>query len=353
MKITRLAITTTLAIVIAASAATAQSGNGRGNGGGSGGGGNEEPPSAFVPAIAYFDQGRKYKDIRIANVAGDQACLVLRTGDGQRNLRGFDFDAANNRLAYSIDETGIFVTTWEDADGPCNVASAGNVTDPASRVRVLGAGDYPEVLDWSPDGRFLLWTEPDQEYTGLGSSTHVMIYDTVTEQVSLLPLESWGGTRLAWGVDGDWGVGGIRFSPDFATTNEVVFVGASLDGSRGEYNSLFAFDIAGTSAPRLLYDGASTTFDLFINVTNPQGAAPSRVVFENVDRGELVQLPLVNGNTTRWTGGEAEYSCDNARLVHQVAGRRGRASTYITSADGSGSTLFSSDGLRWLDWLCP
>lgn len=315
-----------------------------GKGGGKGGGGGEDPPAEpFVPAIAYFDSTSTAKQLRLANRAGDQACMVVETPDGGPKLRGFTYHAASKQLAYSISETGIYVTSW--GSDPCKV-------DAPTQVRALSGGDHPEVMDFSPDGRYVVWTEPIHEYTGFGSPYLIYIYDTQEATVFEVSLLQWGGVREEWGVDREWSVGGIRFSPDFATSNELIFVGGPLDGSQGAYTSLFRYDISGNSPPLKIYDGAGMSFDQFISVTNPEGEGSHRVAFTDNETKILVQVTLAGDEVIRFDAREPAYSCDNTEIIYQAFLRKNRNSWFIADVDGTNAERWSSAG-SWFDWFCP
>lgn len=310
-------------------------GNGNGKGNGGGGGGDEEPPAAFEPAIAYFDDGRKYKDIRLANRAGDQACLVLRSNQGQQELRGFSFDAANSQLAYSIDETGIYIASW--SDNPCEITGS-------TEIHPLSAGNFPEFLDFSPSGQFLTWTAYDNPNIG---DVRIWIYDASTGISRDLPLSG-------------WVILGLRFSPEFPDSGELFFVGGDSSSPAGTQFSLFAYDVnapvASGSNPRLVFDAtpSGSSLDSFLAVTNPVGSEAPRVAVSQ--NGEIQQLDLSGQavpDAEGIPGSEPVYSCDNTELVHNYQESWSRRETRITPANGGAYERWSRDELRWLDWICP
>lgn len=311
---------------------------------GKGGGGEDPPAEPFVPAIAYFEELKTSKQLRLANRAGDQACMVLETPDGSPKLRGFTYHAATKRLAYSISETGIFVTSWNG--DPCKVNAP-------ARVRELSSGDHPEVMDFSPDGRYVAWTEPIHEYDGFGSAYLIYMYDFDQNVFFPVPLHQWGGRKEEWGVDGEWATSGIRFSPDFATSNELIFIGAPLDGSAGPYESIFAYDIGGSTPPRLVYDGANLSIEQFVSVTNPEGQGEARIILADRNSGELIQLGLDGTEVRRFTGSEPAFSCDNTEILYKASAGKRRSGWYIAKVDASGAELWSSGSVRWFDWFCP
>ncbi|MBY6014377.1 hypothetical protein KUV75_05620 [Qipengyuania gaetbuli] len=332
------------AVLAACGAAALVAAPPEGKGGGNGGGGGEDPPAEpFAPAIAYFDSTKTAKQLRLANRAGDQACMVVETPNGGPTLRGFTYHAASKRLAYSIGETGIYVTSW--GSDPCKV-------DTPTRVRTLSGGDHPEVMDFSPDGRYVIWTEPIHEYTGFGSPYLIYIYDFDQDVFFPVPLDQWGGEKVDWGVDGEWGTSGIRFSPDFATSNEVIFIGAPLDGSAGLYDSVFAYDISGDTPPRLIYDGENLSIEQFVSVTNPEGQGEAQIVLADRNSGELIQLTLDGTEVRRFGGSEPAYSCDNSEILYQYSAGKRRNSWFIASVDGTNAELWSTSG-RYFDWFCP
>lgn len=322
----RLAISFVAAIGLAGAALAAPGGNGNGKGNGGNDGGGDDPSTTVEPAIAYFVRGRDYKDIRLANRAGDEACLVLRNNA----LRGFAFHGASNQLAYSLDDTGIYIASW--TDDPCDIGSA-------TEVRPLVEGNYPEYLDFSPDGQFLAWTEynaPD-------------IYD-----IKIWIHDADGGARPL-PLSG-WTILGIRFSPNFSQSGEIFFVGGDNSSPAGTQWSLFAYNINDPgSYPRTVYDATplGSSLDGFVGVTNPIGNQSARVAV-SID-GEIRQLSL-GGQPVQGTlaipGFEPVYSCDNTEMVHVYRGDRRKRETRITSVDGSTFEQWSRDELRWLDWFC-
>lgn len=353
MRATTKIVAFILTASLAGATVAAPGGNGKGKGGNDGGGGGDPPTADFVPRIAYFSEGRKAKDLRLSNRAGDQACLVMQSANGSPTLRGFSFDAANRKLAYSVGESGIYLTSW-GAQGPCFVESAANITHESFRIRGFGEGVHPEVMDFSPLGKKLVWTEPNQAYTGPGSEHRILLYDLETKAVSELPLI-------------EWQISGIRFSPDFETSRELFFVGGPLDLSQGAYASLFAVNIddvvsAATDSdpasdpdtiPDKIYDGINVSFDLFIGVTNPDGQGAAKVTFTDNNTKQIYQVPIGGGSIVTFAGGEGTYSCDNTEIIHAFESSRSRRETRVTQADGSSSERWSRDELRWLDWLCP
>lgn len=336
MHILKFAFTTTCALTIGFAALAAPP---AGKGGSKGGGGEDPPPEPFSPAIAYFEQGRQSKDLKLANRNGDQACLVMRSQSGAPTLRGFVYHAASKVLAYSIDNSGIFLATW-DTD-PCLVGS-GQLIRPSAN---------PEFMDFSPDGKYLTWTEPVDGYSGFGSAAEIFIYNLESGTLSGVPLDAWGGTRPEWGVDGEWGIGPVLFSPDFLSSNELVFRGAPLDGSAGEYDSLFAYNIDGTTAPRKFFDGAGGGIDVVMSVSNPQGAGDARVA---IRKGPIRQIAISDGSQgPSFDGYEPAYSCDNSELIHRTSPSSGKYQIQITSADGTSTETWSKANLRFFDWFCP
>lgn len=332
------AIALTMGVAVSAAPPEGK-GGGKDKGGGDGGG---DPPALFVPAIAYFEEGRKSKDLKVANRAGDQACLVLSSSSGSPKLRGFEFDPSSSLLAYSIDNTGVFLASW--GGDPCTI---GQGTLIRSQVA-------PENLDFSPDGRYLVWREPVDDWTGFGSAAKIFIYDVTApdSEPTEVSLEDWGGPRPEWGVNGEWSVSNVRFSPDFVATNELIFVGGSLDGRFGEYASLFAYNINENYEPRKLLDGSNISFDYVFGVTHPNGAGDAKVAILNNNNGRILQVPINGGTASSFVGGEPEYGCDNAELIHRTQSGR-KFEIRITSADGSASELWSRADLRFFDWLCP
>lgn len=313
-----------------------------GKGGGRGGGGGDDPPAEpFAPSIAYFEESRKSKDLKLANRAGDQACLVVRSGSGSPKLQAFEYHAATKMLAYSIGNTGIFLASW--GSDPCTIGEG----------TLIRGQVAPGSMDFSPDGQYLVWREPDENYTGFGTAARIIIYDLSAGTTSEVSLKAWGGVRPEWGVNGEWGLSQVHFSPDFATSNELIFVGGSLDGRFGEYDSLFAYDIDETSVPRKLLDGASIGFDFVLSVTNPGGTGQAKVAFTNNNNGQVIQLPINGGATSSFAGYEPEYSCDNSELIHRKDASSRKNEIRITSADGSSTETWSKASLRFFDWFCP
>lgn len=337
--------TAALALAVAVSAAPPE-GKGGGNGGGGGDGGEDPPAETFVPAIAYFEDGRKNKDLRLANRAGDQSCLVMRTAQGADELRGFVYHAGSKTLAYSRDNLGIYLTTW--GNNPCTVSDG----------TLIRSGPNPEFMDFSPDGRLLTWSEGDPNYTGFGSANIVFVYyvadvgEISAGTLVQFDLKQWGGSQPEWGVNGEWSAS-FRFTPDFATSNEVVVSGAPLDGSQGAYVSLFKYDLDETSAPTLLLDGADIAFDAVVTITNPGGDGSARYAFTNNNTGDVLQVRLSDGGVVgSFTGYEPAYSCDNSELIHRSGSGR-KVETRITSADGTSTETWSNGNLRFFDWFCP
>nr|WP_298895367.1 hypothetical protein [uncultured Altererythrobacter sp.] len=325
-----------LATILAISASAAPP-EGKGGGKGGGNNGGEDPPTdPFVPAIAYFEEGRKSKNLKLANRAGDQACMI----SDQQGLRGFEYHASSKVLAYSVSGIGVFLTSW--GDDPCTVGNGTLIRNQAA----------PENLDFSPYGRYLVWREPVEDYSGFGTAARIMLYDLSDGSVSEVSLEAWGGVRPEWGVNGEWGVSNIRFSPDFATTNEIIFVGGSLDGRFGEYDSLYTYSIDGANAPKKLLDGASISFDFVFSVTSPAGSGVSKVAFRNNNNGQVVQLPINGGAASSFAGYEPDYSCDNSELIHRKDASSRKNEVRITSADGGSTETWSKASLRFFDWFC-
>ncbi|WP_265529620.1 hypothetical protein [Sphingomicrobium marinum] len=320
--------------------------NGKGNGKGNGGGGSE-PPAAFEPAIGYRYEGRGFTDIRLANRAGDQACTVLRFEDGGPRLRGFGLDAANMRLAYGLGNDAIYLATLTYVgENPCPVA----LEEDTELIGPTSSNSF-DFIDFSPDGALATWTESDEDYTGLGSSGIIAIYDLETGETTHLTLEQWHNEpRPEWGTNGEWAVGSIRFSPDFAATNEIIFSGAPLNGYQGAYNSIWAYNINEMAAPRKIYDGAGIWIDAIVTVTNPQGMGEHRVAFTDNDTGNMLQVRVSDGVPVEtFPASEPAYSCDNSELIHNG----GRRKIYITSADGTSSQRWGGSGMRFFDWFCP
>lgn len=313
-------------------------GKGGGKGGGGGGGGEDPPAQPFVPAIAYFQETRKSKDLRLANRAGDQACLVLQSASGEPKLRGFAYHAASNKLAYSTDGLGIRIATW--GSDPCSVTSG----------PVIPQTGNPEFMHFSPDGSLLAWSEGDPDYTGFGSAYIIVIYDLSSGARTEFDLKQWGGTRPEWGVDGEWSAGNVHFSPDFDSSNEIVFSGGPLDGSQGAYNSLFVFNLDGSSAPQKFYDGAGG-MDSIMSVTRPSGAGVARMA---ISQGEIRQIVIDDGSQgPSFDGTEPSYSCDNSEIIHRFAtGKWNKYEIRITSSDGSSTETWSKANLRFFDWFC-
>lgn len=334
-----------LAMGMAASAAPpVGKGGGKDKGGGGDDGSGDPPAETFVPEIAYFEEDRKGKDLKLANRAGDAACVVLQSSSGSPKLRGFEFHAPSKLLAYSIDDTGIFLASW--SDDPCFVGGEIQI-----RAQVA-----PESLDFSPDGKFLVWRENVDDWTGLGTAAKIFIFDVTSpnSEPTEVSLEAWGGERPEWGVNGEWGISSqVRFSPDFATSNELIFAGASLDGRFGEYDSLFAYNIDETTIPRKLLDGANVLFDWVLSVTNPSGQGAAKVAFTNNNTGEIIQIPINGGLATTFSAyGEPEYSCDNFEIIHRSGSGR-KLNIEITGVDGTPIETWSKADLRFFDWFCP
>lgn len=311
-------------------------GKGGGKGGGGGDSGGDPPPETFVPAIAYFEEGRKSKDLKLANRSGDVACLVASTPTGSPKLRGFAYDAANKHLAYSVSETAIYVVGW-DLD-PCDVGT------PIHTIP-LSSGNHIETMDFSPNGNLLVWREEDYDYAGPATAGIIHIYDLGTRSVRELPLRG-------------WAAGEPRFSPDFARSNEVIFVGGGADGSLGTYASLYAYKIdSGVSPgtnPRKLLDGAPYNFDHIYSVSNQGGIGDPSVVLGNHLTGELLKVSIDTGSVAAIAdGNEPAYSCDNSELIYRYGTGGRRSEVRITSADGSSTEVWSKADLRFFDWFCP
>lgn len=347
MSLKRIAIAAILCLSLFSAPAAAQ--NGKGNGRGNGGG-NDGPPAAFEPAVAYQYSGKNYTDIRLANRAGDQACTVLRVDSGEPNLRGFELDAANMRLAYGLGGNAIFLATLTYVgEDPCPVALAENteLIGPTSSAN-------PEDLDFSPGGALLAWVENNEDYTGLGTSTIIVIYDLETREATPVSLEQWyNEPRPEWGTNGEWATGSIRFSPDFETTNEIIFSGGPLNGSQGAYNSIWAYNINELTAPRKIYDGGGISIDSVVTVTNPQGLGDHRVAFTDNNTGNTLQVRVSDGFVVdSFLAYEPAYSCDNSELIHGASGRGRKTNVYITSVDGTSSERWGGSDMRFFNWFC-
>lgn len=325
--------------IVALMTASAVSAQGKKNGNG-GGGGGDPPDPVFTPAIAYLEVGRKSKDLKLSNRAGDAACLVVSTPLSGARLSGFEFHAAEKVLAYSIGGQGIFLASWDD--DPCTITN----------VIPIRAGVAPESMDFSPDGRHLVWRETTEGYTGFGTAAQIFTYDRSSGLTSEVSLEDWGGVRPEWGVDREWGLFQVHFSPDFENSNELIFVGGALDGSLGVYQSLFAYDMSEGSPPRKLLDGSGLSFDYVMSVTNPGGQGEAKVAFTDNDTSNIVQLAINDGGSTVFSGYEPEYSCDNSEIIHRTGSGR-RTEVRITSTDGGASETWSKADLRFFDWFCP
>lgn len=342
MRVSKIFSTAAIALVLGAAVSAAPP-EGKGGGKGGGNGGDDEPPAeAFLPAIAYFEQSRKSKDLKLTNRAGDVACVVKQSGTSSAVLRGFVYDAANKMLAYSIGSRGIFLTTWDE--DPCVVGDGTLIHSQAS----------PEFMDFSPDGNYLVWRETVQDYSGFGTASEIFFYDLSSGTVSNISLDAHGGSRPEWGVNGEWAVSNVQFSPDFDPSNEdspdeLIFRGAPLDGSLGEYESLFSYNIDGQSAPRKFYDGGGDYIDIVMSVTNPTGGDEARIA---ITKGHVRQIAISNGaEGPTFDGYEPAYSCDNSEIIHRSG--TGKADIRITAADGSSTETWSKANLRFFDWFCP
>lgn len=319
-----------LAAGFAASAAPPE-----GKGGGKGGGKGEDPPAeTFVPAIAYFEESRKSKDLKLANRAGDAACLIVRSNDGEPKLRGFAYHAASNTLAYSKGGSGIYLASW--GEDPCAIGSGALIPDTGS----------PEFLDFSPLGGKLIWRETHPDYTGsgtVGTASQIFVYDLSSAQVQELPLDL-------------WAVGGVRFSPEFESTGEIVFRGGPLDGSEGLYDSLFVYDIdapvSAGSNPRKIVDGAGDYIDIVLSASSPGGGGEASVAYV---QGTIHQVRISDGTQAgpSIAGYEPAYSCDNSEIIYRYPASARRYEVRISSSDGNSTETWTKADLRFFEWFCP
>jgi hypothetical protein len=318
-----------IALSLAGGALAAPGGNGKGKGGGKG-----DPPADFIPAIAYMVETNKYEDIRIANVEGDQSCLVLRINksDPPGQLRAFAVSAATRRLAYSR-AGNLYVTTW--TDNPCMVAST--PTPVVEGQTEFGSDSSIEALDFSPDGQELVWTINPTVQDG---SRDLVFYnfDVALPAPVRVSTDHWFVT--------------VRFSPDYADTGNLFFTGREATGAGGMYD-LFRYSRTSGNAVRI---ATGPNFDSTVAVSNPDADLGVRVAVRDNDSGFIKQYdgagslsePLIVGYDA-----ELAYSCDNDTIVYRYAVNWRNKDAYMGARDGSSQQIWSSSDLRDFDWICP
>ena len=305
-------------------------GNGKGKGNGGGGGGGEDPPAEFVPVIAYKYEGKKYEDIRLSNIEGDQSCLVLRVqkDDPQGRLATFTISASQKRLVYS-QGGALYLAIW--TDDPCSMSFSSSPLVP-QQPNDEGVPGIPHV-DFSPDGTKLIWT---RKPSSAADTRDIWIYDFS------------GGLQAP--IDVGYLVRYPRFSPDFANSNEIFFTGRPT-GQTGRY-SVYGYDLAGGPV-RTIADGLN--YNVFIAVSNRDSSLGVRISAYDNDGGFLYQYDengTQSGPPIAQAAGDLDYSCDNSRIVYSYAVNWRNNDILIANRNGSGATVWSSADLRDLDWIC-
>ncbi len=319
----------TLAFAIAAYAAPPE-GKGGGKGGGGGNGGGEDPPSEFVPAIAYKVESKKYEDIRLANVEGDQSCLVLRINKSNAagRLRGFTYSASRKRLAYGLDGD-LYLATW--TDDPCSVQTSSSPLLPALPTYSERA-DISNI-DFSPDGSKLVWA--------LNSQT-----DDTTRDIVVLDIDA--GTSPQR-IETGFNVFDPSFSPNFADSGEVFFTGDNSVGIRvvGAYN-------LNTGNTRTVVP-SSGNLDSSMAVSNPASSGFVRIAVRDNDSGFLQQHDdqgALAESLISARDANLAYSCDNTQILYRFSVNWKNVDVYIGARDGTSAQIWSSDDLRDPEWLC-
>lgn len=303
-------------------------GKGGGKGGGDGGGG--DPPADFVPAIAYKLETKKYEDIRLANVEGDQSCLVLRINkdNAAGRLRGFTYSASAKRLAYGLNGD-LYLATW--GDDPCEIE-----TSPVPLVPALPThSDRADVanLDFSPDGSKLVWA--------LNSET-----DDGTRDLVLLDIDAGSPPER---IETGFNVFVPRFSPEFASSREIFFTGDDPSNVRvvGAYH-------VDTGSARVAVPSTGN-LDSSLAVSNPGAPGFVRIAVRDNDN-ELLQQYDAQGNPAEPTFAARDanlaYSCDNSMIVYRFSVNWKNVDIYLGSRDGTSSQIWSSEDLRDPEWLC-
>lgn len=167
------------AIIATAALAAQPEGKGGGKGGGGGGG---DPPAAFEPEILYVYETRKYKDLRFANLTGDQAKLVHRTTGG---VPHFDLSSESKRLIAYTQGDKLFTRSWQTSGA-----------DFVSAPDELYAGNRPASMDFSPDDKWLVFNDGARDLYIFEFATHSW------EKVLDLP-DDYVVHNLAWSPEGD------------------------------------------------------------------------------------------------------------------------------------------------------
>lgn len=333
MSATRIAAVVLLSISLAGGAVAQSKGKGKGGGGG----GGEDPPAEFVPAIAYVYESNKYEDVRIANVEGDQSCLVARfyKGEPAGQLREISFNTRTKRFAFSRND-GLYVTTWSDT--PCQVDQNFSMIVNAADLAPYDGNTRIDGLDFSPSGRELVWSFNPTVNDG---KRDLIFYDfdaAPSERVERLRTEYF--------------IFQPRFSPHYDSTREIFVVANKPDGPFTA-RSLYALQRADASG-RFVTTLPNVDASMAVSTPNPNLAIrisladnDAGAVYQFDDQGTSLAAPI--------QGAEAElaFSCDNSQLIHMLAVNWRNQDTYMTSADGTSSQLWSSAHYKQFDWLCP
>lgn len=330
-------VTIALALAFAASAAPPE---GKGGGKDKGGGGNDggDPPAEFVPAIAYFTESNKSKDIQISNVEGDQACLVQRfpKGAADGDLSTFSINGRTKRMVYGRGGN-IYLATW--TNDPCNMSfsSAPLISAPPT---FDGVGAI-NSLDFSPDGNLIVWTlNPTVD----DDSRDILIYD-------------FNGDGSFNRIDTDYWARFPRFSPQFSSTDpatqELFFTGRPANGSR-PYN-VYSYQLS-DGAVRTIASGLN--FSVALSVSNPNSSVGVRIAAEDIDNGQLRQYDASGSgseveNAIQSASAEMAYSCDNSQIIFRFAVNWKNNDAVISARDGSSARTYSTSDLRDFDWICP
>ncbi|MDC8754184.1 hypothetical protein OIK40_05940 [Erythrobacter sp. sf7] len=298
-----------------------------GKGKGGGGGGEPDPPSEFVPVIAYKVETSKYEDIRLANIEGDQSCLVLRVNkdNAAGRLRGFAYSAKRKRIAYALNDD-LYLATW-DTD-PCKIEVSSTPFVPA-----LPSDTRNDInnIDFSPDGSKLVFPY----HTEIKDDTRDLVVVNID-----VPND------LPQRIEVGYGVSDPNFSPNFATTNEVFFTALTASYIVVAYN-------LENGATREIVTGGN--LDSSMEVSKPASSGLVRIAVRDNESGLLQQHdaqgnlaePLFNARDANLA-----YSCDNSQILYRFSVNWRNVDVYIGSRDGSSPQLWSSEDLRDPEWLC-
>jgi hypothetical protein len=287
-----------------------------------------KPPttSSFAPEIGYTYASGNYKDLRLANRAGDKAILVHRTSYGSSLT--FDLsDEGTKRIAYQ-DAGRLFIRTWSVT------TSAVSVSNPVAIPLPIGRA---ERMDFSPDGGKLavsyIATPEFRDQGGLNVVDLNRVDDPATpaDERVLPVLSNWHVFRVRWSA---------------ADPGNIYFWGAPY--SSGRPASFYKVSETGATPPvEVVLELTGADFDM----GRPSASGPVMIVSAG---SSAVVYNDFAGFYPAFTVGQtalAHFNCKNDAVIGRDYRTR-REAISITTLSPRSTVVWSSDtAIHETDWL--